>query len=391
MFILWNTMSVNKLFVLEEDFEVLLENIRLIFQVLIWPIVITGLISNAAVLVRIILAPSGKFSMLKPFYRCALLSFAISDLMLLISSGSNTLTMVSQRTTLLWKLPDWSCSAVPFFQTVAIFIGSLTLAGIAIDRYRALTPRYPPDDGHKWPYAILFNMLIWLIAMAASYPILGMYEIDSLIVIRPDSTVYEGRICSTNQAHAALVYTALFVTIFIPLALIFVTVHVLLALNIWRRQEQSNKSQLSSGNDSQSTEFSTVSSNAQRRKTPHPQRCMTSNHMRRKKRTVNVILVLIFVFLVGRLPVWIFLVYKLHTKLSGTLWPHLQVVFTALTFVNAALDPFLYAFLCEALSLLTFLQTCTTKKQADVTPYDDERKVAVDINPAIVPRGPYSF
>jgi heme/copper-type cytochrome/quinol oxidase subunit 2 len=61
----------------------------------------------------------------------------------------------------------------------------------------------------------------------------------------------------TDQVHAKVIYTAFFATIFISLTLIFVTVHVLLALNIWRRQAKSNKSQLSFGNDSQSTEFST--------------------------------------------------------------------------------------------------------------------------------------
>ena len=121
--------------VLEEDTEILLYEARVVFQIILWPVVIVGLISNIAVVIRIILAPTGRFSMLKPFYRCALLSFATSDLLLLLASGSNTLMNISQRTNALWKLPDWTCSSIPYLQTLAVFAGSFTLAGIAIDRY----------------------------------------------------------------------------------------------------------------------------------------------------------------------------------------------------------------------------------------------------------------
>lgn len=121
-------------FALESDLAIFRESTRLIFQIVLWIIVIIGLVGNSAALCRILSAPSGKFTLLKPFYRCALLSFATSDLLLLIASGSNTLMTVSFKTGLLWRLPIWTCSAIPYFQTVAVFSGSLTLAAIAIDR-----------------------------------------------------------------------------------------------------------------------------------------------------------------------------------------------------------------------------------------------------------------
>lgn len=127
--------TLKNAYALESDLEILLYEARVIFQVVLWPIVIVGVIGNLAVLQRIILIPSGRISMLKPFYRCALLSFSTSDLLLLITSGTNTLVTVSQSTTSLWRLPDWTCSAIPYLQTVAIFVGSFTLAGIAVDRY----------------------------------------------------------------------------------------------------------------------------------------------------------------------------------------------------------------------------------------------------------------
>ncbi|XP_014208290.1 cardioacceleratory peptide receptor [Copidosoma floridanum] len=379
---------------LESDLVVFSPNGRLVFQLVLWPTVIAGVIGNGAVLWRILVLPGGRFALLKPFYRCALVSFAVSDLVLLVASGVHTLAKLSCTATLLWTLPGWSCAAIPFLQTCAIVAGSFVLASVAVDRYRALIPDYPRSEGPTWFHAVFFNGFVWLFAMAVSYPVVGIYEIDVITVVREDSTVYDGRLCSTDQEHTAVVYTALFVVIFAPLALVFLLVHVLLALNIWGRrqkQQQQRTDRSNVGSDSQSMDFSSsaVSSSSAKQQHPIP---LPNNHAKRKKRTVKVILVLMVVFLAGRLPSWAFLLCKQHMRLPGGLWHYLQTAFTGLSLLSAALDPFLYAFLCEALSLVGLLRSyCAKVKESATHPRTGAHATSAESPAVIVPRGPYNF
>ena len=124
----------NKIYgVLESTLVVFTKESRIIFQIIIWPVVVIGVIANFAVLWKISCSTGRKNSILNPLYRSALLSFALSDILLLSISSANTLSIL-QSGNLLWQLTDRSCSLIPFLQTVAILVGSLTLAGIAIDR-----------------------------------------------------------------------------------------------------------------------------------------------------------------------------------------------------------------------------------------------------------------
>ena len=172
----------------EDLLVVLPDTFRIIYQIFVWPIVIVGVIGNLGVVFRICFAGFGKNSSLKPFYRSALLSLAISDLLLLCASGANILSFLSQKT-LLWSLPRWTCTTIPYLQTVAVLVASLTLAGVAIDRYSAMKSKYPLAKGMDWPWAIAFVFGIWIVAGAASYPVLGTYAIEDVIIIN-GSTYY---------------------------------------------------------------------------------------------------------------------------------------------------------------------------------------------------------
>lgn len=171
----------------EDDLVVLEDSSRTIFQAIVWPIVIVGVIGNVGVVYRICFVDVGSNCSLKPLYRSTLLSLAFSDLLLLLTSGSHTLSFLSHRT-LLWGLPDWCCTAIPYLQTVAVLVASLTLAAVAIDRYAAIRSKYP-SKGLNWPCSIGFAAGIWVVACAASYPIFGTYTAESLIIIN-SSTYY---------------------------------------------------------------------------------------------------------------------------------------------------------------------------------------------------------
>ncbi|XP_043465415.1 QRFP-like peptide receptor [Leptopilina heterotoma] len=364
---------------------------KIIFQTVIWPIVIIGIIANLGVLWRISISSNGRKLFLKPFYRSALLSYAFSDILLLSCSSANTLSFL-QTGKRLWILPDWSCSLIPFIQTVAVLVGSLTLAGIAIDRYAAMKPKHIITmRGQKWTSAILFVISIWLIAIGASYPILQIYEIVSVIVVN-DETYYEGKLCVTfNINKAATAYTWLFVTIFLPLATVFVIVHVLLALNISHRKGLMGKSQ-----ETRSNTLSIVSNsgNSSSRQIYTKNSSSPPIHMQRKKRTLNIILILIIVFAICRLPLWIFLLAKLHVRLEGNFWWYLQTFFSTLSFLNATIDPFLYAFLNETLSIVSSI--CSWRKKKGNFEVTSINNVKENLNEELtereavkIPRGPY--
>lgn len=115
------------------------------------------------------------------------------------------------------------------------------------------------------------------------------------------------------------------------------------------------------------------------------------SHVARKRRTVRVILVLIGIFGICRLPHWSFLLYKLHFTSTGNLSWYIQTVLTAMSLLNAAVHPFLYTFLNEALSLVTWIRArCTrTRRATSVARPSSEGEVGSTVS-AKVPRGPYS-
>ncbi|KAL7293985.1 hypothetical protein TKK_0012561 [Trichogramma kaykai] len=155
---------------------------KITLQAFLWPTVVIGVVGNLAVLIRIFAGYTSKLSNnsnvpLKTFYLFSLVSFAVSDLLFLVSSGTNALATISRDKVGLWNLPSWTCSVLPYLQTVAVISGSITLTGIAVDRYKALEINPAWSRGLSWPCVTLYNLFLWLLAFGVSYPILGMYTI----------------------------------------------------------------------------------------------------------------------------------------------------------------------------------------------------------------------
>lgn len=119
----------------------------------------------------------------------------------------------------------------------------------------------------------------------------------------------------------------------------------------------------------------------------------TPTHVIRKRRTVRVILVLIIIFCVCRIPQWTFLLIKLHVSITGNFSWYLQVILTALTMFNAAVHPFLYAFLNEALSLVAWIHTLCCIQRPTTTienESNDDDPGDSGTSSIKIPRGPYS-
>ncbi|XP_048510043.1 galanin-like G-protein coupled receptor npr-9 [Athalia rosae] len=377
----------------EDDLSVYSFEARVGYQIVLWPIVLLGVAGNLTVLWRVSFG-AGINSTLKPLYRSALFSMSLSDLLLLSTSGYNTLANMIL-TNILWVLPEWACTALPCLQTTAVLASSLTLAAVAVTRYRAMKPKYPPPAGPTLPLIIILFLMIWGISIAATYPVLGLYDVQSLIVVT-DVTYYRAFMCVTkDRDKATITYVLLYAAIFLPLGIVFVGVHVLLALKIrGRRIKRGDKMNLGASSDSQFTETSTATTSTVRASSIVRKRSAVSPpFLPRKQRTVKVILWLIAIFTICRLPVWTFTVIKLYVRLSGTIWWHVQAIVTILSLVSTAANPFLYAFINEALSTVTWIKSwcCSGSNEANLSEHETpSAKFGSNVASIKVPRGPYA-
>ncbi|XP_008552604.1 orexin receptor type 2 [Microplitis demolitor] len=366
----------------EDDFIVLADEFREILQVIIWPVVIVGLVANLAVILRILLPiKSNKNSNLKPFYRSSLISLAVADLLMILASGTNTLSILSSKT-FIWNLSSTACTLIPYLQTVAMIVASLNLAFVAIDRFAAIQPRLPPaKPSNSLGILIMIIIITWSIALGSSYPVLNIYTSETVTIIT-NSTAYTAALCIVNDRNsAATIYTALFTVIFLPLATVFILVYILLARSIYKKKFPGNQSTGGSISQEISTASTSITTSA-----PKPvKNKKIPMHVIRKRRTVRVILILIGVFVLCRMPQWSFLVTKLYIKVSHKFWWHLQVILTLLSLINAAVHPFLYAFLNEALSLVTWINSLCIKSTSKESSKNIPDSITVKI-----PRSPYA-
>ncbi|XP_011307378.1 orexin receptor type 2 isoform X2 [Fopius arisanus] len=358
---------------------------RLLYQLLIYPIVSIGFLGNMGVVIRLFLIPTK--TCLKPFYRASLVSLALSDLLLLGTTGPNLLSTLSSRT-VLWSLEEWACMVLPFLQTAAVLVASLILAGIAIDRFTAFKRKISITRGPGWIPTASYVLLVWSVAAGAAYPVLDLYKPQSLQIIN-NSTIYRGSLCVNDREKAKTAYIAIFIVIFLPLTVVFLAVHVLLALSINQRRTPGDSSR---SETNFSSENSTASTNLSRQRSGIPKcRVPLPAHAQRKKRTVRVILLLILVFVVCRLPQWIFLLLKTLVVTKGGMWWHLQVVLSTLALFNAAIHPFLYAFLNEALSIAHWARLiCSRNRKSIDIENTDSRVNNRNFEQIKVPRGPYA-
>lgn len=91
-----------------------------------------------------------------------------------------------------------------------------------------------------------------------------------------------------------------------------------------------------------------------------------SLHCIRRKRQVRlfqVILVLMMVFLLCRMPSWIYTIYKLNNFSDSNVHWVLNYSFGILVLLNCALNPYLYTFMSETIRVMTLLGAILTCKK----------------------------
>ncbi|KAF7989023.1 hypothetical protein HCN44_007333 [Aphidius gifuensis] len=339
----------------EQKLILFTSNFRTFYKFIIWPIMIVGLLGNICVLIRLFLLKNiNKKNSIKPFHKLSLLSLALSDILFITTTGINILSLINNETNL-WKLPNFFCYYLPYLQSDAVIVASLTLAAIAINRYTAIKLKFPQTHATGW-YTIFFYIVIWSLASAVSYPTLELYKPESLIIIN-NSTLYTGILCVGDKQNSSIIFTILFVIIFVPLGIVFVVIHIMLIIEISNRKltghsvrahHDDNKPSSSQDDTTGSTNLETIKINNYRKILP--------SHVLRKRRTIRIILFLIIIFLLCRLPQWIYLLIKLHVKLDDGYWWYIQILLTTLSLLNATLNPFFYTFLNESLSLIAWIR-----------------------------------
>lgn len=138
-------------------------------------------------------------------------------------------------------------------------------------------------------------------------------------------------LCLVIQKKTLLIYySALNCLVFLPLVIFFTWSYINIALVIWRHQTPE-----------------TQEGNAANKK----RKPIVNHHFERKVRTFKVVIVLLLSFVLCRLPYWIFYIIRLATNMtSHSIWT-LHFSFISLSILNCTLNPMLYNFLNESITI----------------------------------------
>lgn len=207
-----------------------------------------------------------------------------------------------------------------------------------------------------------------------------------------------------QQDESANFYILVFTFIFVPIFAGFVWLNTIIAREIWKRRhapgnQSRSKPKRTDENSStmeiKATDETNTSSNVRNHSgkissgesknsavsskppifTVQPaanNETHRNGRQRRQMRMFKVILVLMSVFIVCRLPNWIFLLYKLSNNVSGRLNWLLLYSFGVLGLLNCMLNPLLYSFLSETIRITShigracykFCKPCRRTKKA---------------------------
>lgn len=127
-------------------------------------------------------------------------------------------------------------------------------------------------------------------------------------------------------------YVALNGIVFLPLVIFFTWSYIRIAMVVWQHQTPGRNE--SKGFD--------------KKKTIH------NHHFERKVRTFKIVIILLLSFILCRLPYWIFYIIRLSNNTSNIMWI-IHFLLISLSILNCALNPLLYNFLNESITIFKLL------------------------------------
>ncbi|KAK4026776.1 probable G-protein coupled receptor 83 [Daphnia magna] len=82
-----------------------------------------------------------------------------------------------------WPFGQFLCSLVPFIQVMSVYVSSLTMAAIAVDRYRVILT--PLKRRLRPPHGLVIMAILWILASMAALPYALYSEVVPIFTYRP--------------------------------------------------------------------------------------------------------------------------------------------------------------------------------------------------------------
>ena len=160
-------------------------------------VAITGMVTNMVILGLILCRRN-----LRTGSNLLILNLAVSDILMAALSPVTLAALVNRS----WLYGSALCKLVPFVQGIEIFVSSLTVTAIAIDRMLLITD----SAVGQWRPGITNKSLgcttcaIWILALTLSSPVIVSYQVETI----GDPAIFEFDKCleSRNQSYL-IVYT----------------------------------------------------------------------------------------------------------------------------------------------------------------------------------------
>ncbi|KAL9702391.1 hypothetical protein quinque_005909 [Culex quinquefasciatus] len=338
-------------------------------------------------------------------FRVCLLTLALSDICFVTVTSIVYLSQFNTEYNSLWTLGEVACNLAPFFQTMAVLVNSITLVAIALDRYMAVVRLTKGIWEPSGIFCIICSILIWGLAAGISTPMLTLYEIYNVVVLLADPAhpkvitgYFMAEMCATDKTKNGYYFGIVFTVIFLPALLSFLWLNSVIAKEIWTRRnpiqtlanlpKKSKKpSPTDTSGDRKTTTTTNISStipigrhtsqkctcincldvNSPPREPPPPPPLpprpathaspATKDRKRRQLRMFKAIVFIIAVFFCCRLPMWVYLLVKLHGVANTNSHWVLHYTFGIMAMVNCVLNPLIYTFLSETIKFSIFCKT----------------------------------
>lgn len=81
-----------------------------------------------------------------------------------------------------WPFGDFLCSLFPFVQVMSVYVSSLTMAAIAVDRYRVILT--PLKRRLRPPHGLVIMLVLWILASLAALPYALYSEVVPIFTYR---------------------------------------------------------------------------------------------------------------------------------------------------------------------------------------------------------------
>lgn len=133
-------------------------------------LIVLGIVSNG--LVCFIIVRNGIRKSSRNLY---IMNLAISDILTCVLCKPLSVVRLVLKN---WTLGEALCRLVPSLQTVYVFVSTLTLVALAVDRYRAITNNGNSIRSRLLPcYGLAF---IWIVSVAIAAPLFAVHHVEEV-------------------------------------------------------------------------------------------------------------------------------------------------------------------------------------------------------------------